>query len=181
MSEYVVDTNVLLVATCFEIGAPPEQLRRRGEDVPVTRVADQEEVFAWLERLRKDPHGIIVLDEPEDQIQSEYRNKLSKKEYGRMVVAEKLTKGQVRWVTVDMDSDGHGVIPHGAADEVFDRADRKMVAAAVVSGAPIVNACDTDWLDLHESGALARLGVSVVHVIEPWCRAEWLRKKAARS
>jgi len=177
--DWVVDTNVLLVATRAVLGRPPSVLERRGEDVPVTAVADQQAVFAWLEAVRRSAEQRVVIDIPNDLIKGEYGNKLDKSEYGRMVIAEKLTKGQYKAVEVVSDGDGHAQILHDSADEVFDREDRKMVAAALEAGAAIANACDTDWCELEHRGTLARLGVRVHHVIEAWCRAEWQRKRAA--
>ena len=179
MSEWVVDTNVLLVATRAALGRPPRRLARRGEDVCVTTEPELQAVFCWLEQMRKDPTAAVVLDRPHDLIKGEYCNKIDKDEYGRMVIADLLTKGRCRFVDVDMDNNGDGVVQHEQGDEVFDRADRKMVAAAIESKAPIVNVCDSDWIELEHRGTLARLGVAVEHVIEEWCRAEWERKRKA--
>ncbi|MCC6646469.1 MAG: hypothetical protein IT374_12970 [Polyangiaceae bacterium] len=178
MADWVVDTNVLLVATRAQLGRPPRALAQRGEDVPVTGAAELEAVHAWVKELRRSPDH-LVLDVPHKLLQGEYANKLDKSEYGRMVVAEKLSRGQCRFVDVATDADGHGVISHEAGGEVFDLADRKMVAAALAADAPLVNACDTDWCDLEARGTLDRLGVRVQHLLEPWCRAEWERKKGA--
>lgn len=178
MAEWVVDTNVLLVATRAALGRPPRALARRGEDVPVTAIEDLQAVYDWLQALRSSEDH-VVLDIPNDLIKGEYANKLDKTEYGRMVIAEKLTKGQYRAVEVLSDDEGIGIILHDAADEVFDRQDRKMVAAALEAGSAIANACDTDWCELEHRGTLGRLGVTVHHVIETWCRTEWERKRKA--
>lgn len=180
MADWVVDTNVLLVATRAVLGGPPRQLARRGEDVPVRSDEELQAVYLWLEAIRRSHEEFVVLDVPHDLIKGEYANKLAKSEYGRMVIAEKLTKGQYKPAEVEPDGDGHALILHAAADEVFDREDRKMVAAALESGAAIANACDTDWCELEHTGTLGRLGVRVHHVIEVWCRAEWQRKRATR-
>lgn len=180
MADWVVDTNVLLVATRAVLGRPPRALERRGEDVPVTAIADMQAVYIWLEAVRRSADECVVLDIPNDLIKTEYANKLDKSEYGRMVIAEKLTKGQYKAAEVARDANGHALILHDNAEEVFDREDRKMVAAALESGSAIANACDTDWCELEHTGALGRLGVRVHHLIEAWCRAEWQRKRAAR-
>jgi uncharacterized protein YfeS len=179
VAEWVVDTNVLIVATRAVLGRPPRKLERRGEDVPVASAADLETVYSWLETLRRTPDAIVVLDLPHHLIEGEYAKKLDKNEYGRMVIAEKLTKGQYRPVEVERDGDGHALILHACADEIFDREDRKMVAAALEAQAAIANACDTDWCELEQLGSLGRLGVTVHHVIETWCRSEWQRKREA--
>ncbi len=178
MAEWVVDTNVLIVATRAVLGKPPRQMARRGEDVPVKDDADLQAVFEWLQGIRHSSDEKVVIDPPYDLIKSEYGKKLDKDEYGRMVIAEKLSKGQCRFVEIERDGNGHAVIQHAAAEEVFDREDRKMVAAAMEAQAPIANACDTDWCELEARGALGRLGVSVHHLIGPWCRAEWQRKRS---
>lgn len=179
MAEWVVDTNVLLVATRAVLGRPPRKLERRGEDVPVKETADLQAVYSWLETLRRTPDEVVVIDVPHDLIKGEYANKLDKSDYGRMVIAEKLTKGQYRPVEVERDGDGHALILHDCAGEIFDREDRKMVAAAMEAQAAIANACDTDWCELEQRGSLGRLGVTVHQVIETWCRSEWQRKRAA--
>lgn len=180
MADWVVDTNVLLVATRAVLGRPPMALERRGEDVPVTDTADLQAVYLWLETVRRSREACVVLDVPNDLIKGEYANKLAKSEYGRMVIAEKLSKGQYKTVEVLKDGDGYALILHDSAGEVFDREDRKMVAAALEVGSAIANACDTDWCELEHTGTLGRLGVRVHHVIEVWCRAEWQRKRATR-
>ena len=180
MVRWVIDTNVLIVATTFELGHPPLLMLRDKETVPVETEEDLAAVFAWLQALRKDKDAHIVLDYPHNFIQREYANKILKTEYGRMVIGEKLSKCQYESVEVDKDEHGEPLLLHDAAEKVTDRADRRMVAAALESGAPIANACDTDWLDLLHNGTLAELGVSVHHLIEVWCHAEWERKKKNR-
>ncbi len=180
MTDWVVDTNVLLVATRAVLGRPPRALEQRGEDVPVAAAADQQAVYDWLEAVRRSPQECVVLDCIHDLIKSEYANKLDKNEYGRMVIAEKLTKGQYRAVEVLCDDDGYAIILHEHAEEVFDREDRKMVAAALEANSAIANACDTDWCELEHRGTLTLIGVNVHHIIEEWCRAEWQRKRAAQ-
>lgn len=178
MTEWVLDTNVLLVATRAVLGRPPRHLARRGEDVPVTSNAELQAVYNWLEALRRAPDAYVVLDMPHDLIKGEYANKLEKDEYGRMVIAEKLTRGHYRPVEVEVDENGHALILHKCAGDIFDLEDRKMVAAAIEASVAIVNACDTDWCELEHRGSLERLGLVVHHLIEAWCRAEWDRKRA---
>lgn len=176
MADWVVDTNVLIVATRCELGCAPKLMARRGEDVPVQDDDAQESVFRWLRAVRESNEDRVVLDQPHGLIRNEYANKLLDSDYGRRVIVDKLTRGLVCWVEIEPDADGHAMIlsEHGSA--VSDPADRKMVAAALQSGAPIANACDTDWLDLEANGTLLRLGVRVHNIIETWCRADWHRK-----
>jgi len=46
----------------------------------------------------------------------------------------------------------------------FDKSDRKFVAAAIVTSAPVLNAVDSDWLDHEES--LSKCGVTVEFVCD---------------
>jgi predicted nucleic acid-binding protein len=177
VADWVIDTNVLIVATTADRGGrPPHLMERAKEDVPVKTVDDLEAVFTWLQAIRQDKQAHVVLDFPHNLIQTEYSHKILKEEYGRKVIAEKLSRCQYRMVEVERDENGDALIMHDAAHRVTDAADRRMVAAALESGAPIANACDTDWLDLLDNGTLAELGIAVHHVIESWCQAEWKRK-----
>lgn len=177
MAEWVIDTNVLLVATRAVLGSPPRKMARRGEDVPVEREDDQRTVFLWVKNLRETADEVLVLDRIHNLIYEEYANKLEKDEYGRMVVAHKLTLGECRFVEIEMDSDGDALIQHEACGDVFDHDDRKMVAAAIEANAPIANACDAGWCELEQRGSLDRLGITVHHLIEAWCRALWEKNR----
>ncbi|MBZ5708109.1 hypothetical protein [Nannocystis pusilla] len=181
MAEWVIDTNVLIIATTAQQGRPPRRIANDENPVPVTTEKELWEVFSWLEAVNKDPSTYVVLDVLHHFIEKEYSNKIEKDEYGRMVIANKLTKCHYRPVYVEPDENGDPWIPHDAGHKVFDHADRRMVAAAVESGAPIANACDTDWLDLLHDGTLAELGISVHQIIEVWCREEWARVKARKA
>jgi len=182
VAEWVIDTNILIVATTAQLGHPPEIMLRKGNKVPVEAAEDLEAVFSWLEAINRDKEALIVLDQPYGLIEEEYSHNIKKHEYGRMVIANKLSQGLYRRVDVEVDNDGIATILHDAAEKnpniVKDPADRRMVAAAVEAGAPIANACDTDWLDLLADGTLETLGIRVHHVIEKWCRDTWERKRA---
>ncbi len=176
MADWVIDTNVLLVATRAQLGRPPRKLADRGEDVPVGDPETQEQVFKWLKSLREAQDEIVIIDIPHGLIKGEYARKLDGDEYGRMVVADLMSRGRCRFVEVEVDGNHHALVLHEWGNDVTDREDRKMVAAALESGAAIANACDTDWMELEARGTLSRLGVSVVHVAEAWCRTAWRRK-----
>ena len=64
-------------------------------------------------------------------------------------------------ITAQEGSDDFREFPQDPDLENFDRADRKFVAVALVSGLgpPILNATDTDWWDYREP--LRRNGVTV--------------------
>lgn len=59
-------------------------------------------------------------------------------------------------------------------DAEIDPSDRKLVAAAKVAGAPIVQAADTKWLDWQ--AVLDRHGVRVEYAHEPSIRAAYREK-----
>lgn len=174
MADRVVDTNVLIVATAAEPGA------HRGDTDTHVPAVERQKVLTWMRQFRTDADRSIVLD-VQNGIRSEYANKLSAEAYGRRVVVEKIQKNQVTWVSVEYDREGAALLdPEDLQEAVHDAADRKMVAAylkADPADRAIVNACDTDWLDLQADGTLGRHGIVVEHVIEPFCRAEWERKK----
>ena len=177
MADWVVDTNVLLVATCAHLGRPPRYLARRGKDVPVEEGEHRQAVFEWVRQLRESRTDKVVIDTIHRFIQDEYANKLDKDEYGRMVIAHKISRGQCIYVEIEKDEQEDAEVQHPAGEEVVDKADRRMVTAALESGTPIANACDTDWYDLEKGGTLGRLGISVTQLIHDWCHGEWQRKK----
>ncbi len=158
MSDHVVDTNVLLVASAVDPYSPFDE-----SHVPL---AEQHVVFEWLAAFRADSAQHIVLDDLL-KIYDEYRNKLSEQDYGLQVIHEKMQT--MRQVNLDWDEDGHAVVP--AAFDSFDRSDRKLLAAALTDPANIVivNAADSDWLEIEAE--LATAGVEVVHVLEAWLRS----------
>jgi hypothetical protein len=169
VARWVVDTNVLIVASAADPSSPFAQT---GTHVPIV---EQEAVFRWVQALRKEPDDVVVIDMPHRLIPGEYANKLSKDDYGRRVMMEKLSRGECEFAEVDKDVDGHGVILGDAGAKIFDLQDRKMVAAAEASGAPIANACDTDWCQLEQEGVLAELNVTVTHLLDAWIWPEYKR------
>ena len=79
----------------------------------------------------------------------------------------KLAHREVVWVGLEMDADGHAILPSTLALAVTDLADRKIVAAVLAAQADghkclLSNACDTDWLDCAD--ALTARGVVVEHL-----------------
>lgn len=159
MKDHVVDTNVLLVASAAHPYSPFDD-----SHVPSP---EQQLVFEWLVAFRADNTRSLVLDDL-FEIYKEYRNKLTDQDYGLQVVHEKL-QACLRQVVVRWDTNGHAVVPRAFA--TFDKSDRKLLAAALADPATIsiVNAADSDWLEIEAE--LAAVGVEVVHVIERWLRA----------
>ena len=158
MSDHVVDTNVLLVASAAHPYSPFDETH-----VPI---AEQRVVFEWLAVFRTDTQRKLVLDDL-FAIYKEYRNKLSDQDFGLQVVHEKMQ--ELRQVDLAWDANGHAVVPF--AFGAFDPSDRKLLAAALTDPATIsiVNAADSDWLEIEAE--LATAGVTVVHVLEAWLRA----------
>lgn len=154
----MVDTNVLLVASAAHPYSPFDD-----SHVPPK---EQMKVLDWLSAFLADPDRRLVLDDY-FAIYKEYRNKLTEQDYGLQVVHEKMNS--FRSVSVSWDVNGYAVVP--AQFAAFDPSDRKLLAAALADPATIdiVNAADSDWLQIEP--ALAAAGVSVVHIIESWLRA----------
>ncbi|MAG33049.1 MAG: hypothetical protein CL908_19395 [Deltaproteobacteria bacterium] len=163
MADHVVDTNVLLVASAAHPHSPFDD-----SDLPREL---QERVFEWLAAFRANGSRQMVWDDC-FKIYEEYRNKLSDQDYGMQVVKQKMTSA--RFVSVRYDQDGHGVVPAAFAD--FDPSDRKLLAALLVDveNTSLVNATDTDWLEIERQ--LADAGATVEHLLEEWLRAKYREK-----
>jgi hypothetical protein len=88
---------------------------------------------------------------------------IGEQEYGQLVIQKKLDFNQVNWVTIDFDENGHGKLSDELAEIVYDRADRKWIAAALAheilyeSRSPITYGAESDWFCIE--GALAPHGI----------------------
>jgi len=173
----VVDTNVLIVASAadnasaFDPGATPV-------DDPMLR----QQVLDWLQGFESDPDIHLVVDFGW-LVFEEYQRKLTSQDYGLLAILNKHDRNEIVWVELQVDRDGHAVLPSELEEAVTDLADRKMVAAVLAANeeAPtcrLTNACDTDWLDCGD--AIAAHGVSVEHLIEEWLRRKWREKRGAK-
>jgi hypothetical protein len=164
MADHVVDTNVLLVASAADPHSPFTDTH-----VPPT---EQKSVFEWLQAFRANTQRRLVLDEGWG-IFGEYRKRLTAQDYGLQVAVEKLQ--QARYVAIERDSNGDAVVP--AAFSRFDRSDRQLLAAALSDPTriSIVNACDSDWLEIETE--LASAGVTIEHIIELWLRESVRRSR----
>lgn len=161
----VVDTNVLIVASAADDGSP-----FRPEATPVQELALRQQVLDWLEAFEKDTDRHAVLDY-DWTICAEYQNKLTEQDYGWLAMMLKKDKNEVVWVGLEIDADGHAILPAKLAPAVTDLADRKMVAAVLAAieigeNCKLTNACDTDWLDCKD--ALLEAGVQAEHLLEDW-------------
>ncbi|MDW7711188.1 MAG: hypothetical protein SCH98_12010 [Deferrisomatales bacterium] len=157
MPDHIIDTNVLLVASAAHPYSP-----FGASNLPAT---EQDRVFEWLAAFRADDSRSMVWDTLW-RIYEEYRNKLTDQDYGLQVVKEKMQRA--RFVEVAYDENGAAVVPVEFA--AFDPSDRKFLAVLLTDGeSTLVNATDTDWLEIEE--ALMDVGHKVEHVIEAWLRA----------
>lgn len=158
MEDYIIDTNVLLLASAIDPGSPFKDSDHVSED-------HQQEVLNWLIEFRKDGQRKIVLDKS-FKIWDEYHNKLTRgRDFGALVMADKLQSA--RFVEIEFDVYGHARVP--AYLEKIDRSDRKFVAVALKDLfeeglSSIVNAADSDWRECEEE--LNRAGITVKHLIK---------------
>ena len=157
----VVDTNVPLV-----VSAP-------GDHPPALRDACER----LLERIVES--GEVVITDLEGEIVEEYFHKLNRS--GQPTLGDAFAKWvfETRWTQeasiVDIQRRGpndYAVLMHDDAE--FDPSDRKFVAVAKVSGAPVHQATDTKWLDWGP--ALARHSVAVRWLHEPSIRNAYEQK-----
>lgn len=145
----IVDSNVAIVAN------------GRGTNASIFC---QLKAIEALNRLLK--KGIIVIDQAGEMIE-EYRRYCyprGQPGIGDRFFQEILTNYSSRIERVQIDKkDGEFLdFPNDPDLKHFDHSDRKFVAAARKSGASILNATDTDWINSRE--ALAKHGVRVEFV-----------------
>jgi hypothetical protein len=158
----VIDTNVPLVAR-FP-GGHPQDLVDACEEL-------LEEIIEHGRPVVTDEHGEIV---------EEYFNKLNRS--GQDTLGDVFAKWVFdhRWTWEDStrpDIDPQGSNNYGVLEgdhDDFDPSDRKFVAVAKVSGAPVHQATDTKWLDWDD--ALRRHGVEMRLVHEPSIRSAYREK-----
>jgi len=142
-SPYVVDTNVLIAASTVDMifpylgnAEPPDASLRK-------------EIYDWLDSFLLSPSCILILDR-QSKILKEYKNKLRDNHLGLRMVTHKMRTQTVDLVEVSYDKDGHAILDAELTGTVHDRADRKMVAAALSAqqkhgACAIVFATDSDW------------------------------------
>ncbi|EPB7181940.1 TPA: hypothetical protein ACRNCN_002643 [Pseudomonas aeruginosa] len=174
----VVDTNVLIVASAADECSLFDE-----NATPVQEKHYRDKVLAWVHAFEKDVERRVVLDW-DWHMCTEYTKKLTEQDYGWLVMMRKHDHGQVEWVGIEVDDNGHALLPDELSAAISDLEDRKMVAAVLAAKADkhdckLVNACDTDWLDC--AAALDKAQVDTEHLIEhEWLRPRWASKKARK-
>jgi hypothetical protein len=165
VDDYIIDTNVLLVASASDPNS-------RFQDCDHISPEQQEIVLNWLMEFRKDKQRKVVLDHA-FKIWDEYHNKMVRgQDLGSLVVAEKLQSALVRVIEIAYNEDGHGCLPPELEKVIHDRSDRKFVAVALLdislgNKSTIINAVDTDWCEWEK--ALNVVGINVKHIIDDLC------------
>lgn len=161
MPAEVIDTNVLCVASALESSATVQ--------TPVKDPTVLRRVHEWVVAFRNDRNRRLVMDVPEQTIRTEYQRNLPNESYGRRVFIHKFTTGAVEYVPLTYWRNGSEFVanlPDPSYDRNFhDLGDRNLVASAHGSGAPIVNAADSDWTEPDVQAGLNALGVRVVQLL----------------
>lgn len=168
---YVVDTNVLIIASAAHPATPKEI------DTTPQDPALQFRVWQWLVEFESSPTRLVL--DSAGRIEEEYGRKLGFNDYGIQVVIHKWSTLAVDNVDVQYDNNGHAVLQSPLDSVVHDLADRKMVAAALEAmkhygESTIAFAGDTDWHDWEQ--ALIQAGLSLEPLIEDWSRAKHAEK-----
>ena len=160
MTDCIIDTNVLLVASACDPGS-------HFDDSGHVPAEQQEIVLDWLMAFRMDGQRKLVLDQS-FKIWDEYHNQMTRgQDIGSLVVTEKLLSA--RFVDIEFDRHGHGKLP-GELEKIFhDLSDRKFVATAMKDyengdQSVIVNAVDSDWCDWEAT--LKDAGIVVEEILE---------------
>jgi hypothetical protein len=143
MTDYVVDTNVPIVANG----------RSSPKDKRVASIDCRIEAIEFLRDVLKS--GRVLVDVA-GEIQREYHGHLNpsgQPGVGDRFYLEVLNSAPRRIARIDLPKteDGEFVdCPRELIEANFDRSDRKFVALARRGKAPVVNATDSDWLEHGE-------------------------------
>lgn len=168
----MVDTNVLIAASAADL-EHPKDIHATPDDPELRK-----KVWEWLVEFQSGDSRMILDDAR--KIFDEYENKLGFNDFGIQVVMHKWNTCAVDSVDVNYDVNGDGVLPVALMRVVHDRADRKMVAAALASHAMFGGGCvafagDTDWHGWED--ALERHNVLLEPIIEEWSREKYAEKQ----
>ena len=163
MTAFVVDTNVAVVAN--------------GRNV----TADLRCQLTCVETLRSVAAGEVVAVDDQGEIMKEYRKRLNPSGepgvgdvFFKHVLDNQYGSNRVLRVRVTPSADqrrGFDELPRNT----FDPSDRKFLAVAVVAGATVLNATDSDW---RQHASLTRgLGVEVCQLCPQYVPTQARRKR----
>lgn len=170
-SRYVVDTNVLIAASAVDADSPVAQ------DATPSDPSLRLKVWKWLDQFRESSSHMVL--DGQQGIEEEYSHKLGFNDFGRQVVIHKYSTCAVDLVDVSYDENGDGVLNESLQTIVHDRADRKMVAAAldaldIHGDCAIAFAGDSDWHGWEDG--LSDTGLELEPIIPEWSRAKYAEK-----
>ncbi len=169
---YVVDTNVLIAASAAD---PPSYWER---DATPSDPELRMKVWLWLSAFQQSSSHLVL--DGQGGIDREYKkNKIGYNEYGGRVVMHKWDTCAVDQVSVEYDTNGHGILQEPLQTVIHDLDDRKMVAAALdalsrYGEGAIAFAGDTDWHGWES--ALREAGLILEPTIEDWSLAKFAEK-----
>lgn len=170
-ARFVVDTNVLIAASAIDADSPIA--RDATPDDPALR----QKVWNWLSDFQQSGSHLVL--DGQGGIEAEYAKKLGFNDFGRQIVKYKWDTCAVDLVSVDYDQNGDGVLDEPLRTIIHDRADRKMVAAALDAHAiygesTIAFAGDTDWHGW--ASELQATGLYLEAIIPEWSEAKFAEK-----
>jgi hypothetical protein len=170
---YVVDTNVLIAASAAD-PTHPNDIDATPAD-PIQRMR----VWQWLDAFQSSPSRMVL--DLAGGIYDEYNKKLGFNDFGIQVVIHKWSTAAVDNVDVAYDEHHHGVLQLPLLAVIHDKADKKLVAAALDSHRQYGEGCiafagDTDWHDWE--AALLTSSLLLEPIIEDWSRQKHAEKQA---
>jgi len=144
MKRVVIDTNVAIVAN-----GNPDPNNRTQHSLKCR--------LAAVERLKRAPESECVFLDLEGEIEREYRRHLNPS--GQLGVGDQFylrvlhsAPRRVERVALSRRSDGeYEALPQILIDAGFDPSDRKFAALAKKTGARVLNAVDSDWIEHAET------------------------------
>ena len=152
MTEYIVDTNVPLVAS--------EEASQMSPDCVITCVN-------FLEKLMNGEYQLVI--DSSFLIIGEYANKMQNLptytfggKFYKWILAYRDNPIKVKQVDIQqLDEYNFSEVPQSLIDINFDNSDRKFVAVSIANKnqAPIVQAADSKWIGWEE--AINKEGISV--------------------
>jgi len=168
---YVVDTNVLIAASSIDANSSI------AKDATPQDPALRKKVWDWLNTFQQSVSHLVL--DGQGGIEAEYNHKLGFNDFGLQVVLHKWSTSTVDLVDVQYDTNGDGILDEPLQTVVHDRADRKMIAAALdaqehYAQCSIAFAGDSDWHGWEV--ALQAQGLELEAIIPEWSLAKYQAK-----